>query len=101
MGEVKTSPVEARLVGDLFGGGPPRPGAIRFYDSPLYRPAGFHFSCPCGCGAIGAVKVEGDGSWRWNGSREMPTVHPSVALSIGPGEPHWHGYLTDGVWTSC
>jgi hypothetical protein len=100
MGEVKTPPVEARLVEDLFAGSPPA-GAIAFYDSLLHKPGGLHFACPCGCGAIGAVKIAGDNAWQWNGDRERPTVRPSVAFSKQVGDPHWHGWLTDGVWTSC
>jgi hypothetical protein len=36
--------------------------------------------------------------WRWNGSRETPSLTPSI-LHWGNGrkEPAtWHGYLTDG-----
>lgn len=99
MGEVKTTPVEVRLVDSLFGGDVPA-GAVKFYSSPLYQPAGFHFACPCGCGAIGAVKVAGDNAWGWNGDRDKPTVRPSVAFGTKDG-PHWHGWLTDGVWRSC
>jgi hypothetical protein len=100
MGEVRTEPVEAQLVDDIFSGGVPA-GAIKFYASPLYQPAGFHFACPCGCGEIGAVKVAGDNAWQWNGNRDKPTVRPSVAFSTKSGNPHWHGWLTDGVWESC
>jgi hypothetical protein len=36
--------------------------------------------------------------WNWNGSKELPTLTPSI-LHWGKGrkEPAtWHGYLTDG-----
>lgn len=62
----------------------------------------FWYRCPCGCGAGGPLIV-GNGfkpntkrpSWKWNGSTEKPTLHPSVH-HVG----HWHGWLTDGVWRS-
>lgn len=58
------------------------------------------YVCPCGCGVIGRLLV-GDGhkpggdrpSWNWNGSREEPTLQPSVNHV-----DHWHGYLRDGYW---
>jgi hypothetical protein len=60
------------------------------------------YACPCGCGTAGALRV-GQGakpaqtpSWLWNGSKEAPTLTPSVH-HIG----HWHGWLTDGMWLSC
>ncbi len=60
------------------------------------------YACPCGCGASGALRVGLNEkptkapSWAWNGSKEKPTLTPSVH-HIG----HWHGFLTDGVWLSC
>jgi len=37
-------------------------------------------------------------AWRWNGSKEAPTLTPSI-LHWGNGRDKpatWHGYLTDG-----
>lgn len=97
MVEVKTEPVKAMLSMRLFDD--ERPGAIKFYKSRDHDPHGFNFKCPCGCGMLGAVRVVENG-WTWNGSKEAPTVHPSVLL-YGKDGPHWHGWLKDGVWTSC
>jgi len=55
------------------------------------------FTCPCGCGKIGAVIVETDTEkgWKWNGDKINPTFTPSI-LQIGGC--CWHGYLTNGEW---
>ncbi|SON54287.1 hypothetical protein HDIA_0746 [Hartmannibacter diazotrophicus] len=104
MSAVRTHPIRAQLVDKLFHDYAPA-GAIKFYVSKDHDPAGFNFRCPCGCEAIGGVKVAGEGAWRWNGSYQRPTVDPSVMLSVPDGKggtvEHWHGWLKDGVWTSC
>lgn len=102
MSEVKTPPVTATVIADRGEAeilGHPA-GTIQFFDAIGHSPRGFHFVCPCGCGAIGGVTVAGDGCWEWNGSRDKPTVRPSVRLGDKRGS-HWHGFLTDGVWSSC
>lgn len=99
MAEVKTQPVDVSLVESIVAKEAPA-GAIKFYKTAEHEPAGFHFQCPCGCGMVGAVNVA-PGGWTWNGSREKPTVRPSVRLSDTRGNSHWHGWLTDGVWRSC
>jgi hypothetical protein len=61
------------------------------------------YFCPCGCGTENRLLV-GDGhkpdgarpSWRWNGLRSEPTLHPSVHM-VG----HWHGWLRGGYWETC
>lgn len=98
MSEVKTQPVAAQLVDSIIDA---PAGAFKFFDAEGYSPRGFHFQCPCGCGSVGGVRVAGPNAWTWNGSRERPTVRASVLLGDHAGKPHWHGYLTDGVWTSC
>lgn len=100
MSEVKTAPVLSTLVDSIVDEAAPA-GAIKFYETGEHKPAGFHFQCPCGCRSVGAVKVAGPGAWTWNGSRDKPTVRASVLLHNQDMSPHWHGYLTDGVWESC
>ncbi len=100
MGEVKTPDVAVTLVDSIVADDAPA-GAIKFYEAQDYKPAGFHFQCPCGCRSVGGVRVAGDRSWEWNGSRDKPTVRPSVLLYDADRQPHWHGWLTDGVWRSC
>jgi len=56
------------------------------------------FACPCGCGAFGGVLVKGEHAWGWNGDLEKPTTTPSIRFV---GGCNWHGYLTDGIFTSC
>lgn len=60
------------------------------------------YSCPCGCGAAGALRVGENEkpaespSWAWIGGKEETTLHPSVH-HIG----HWHGWLKDGYWVQA
>lgn len=60
------------------------------------------YSCPCGCGAAGALRVGENEkpaespSWAWTGGKEKTTFHPSVH-HIG----HWHGWLKDGYWVQA
>lgn len=104
MSEVKTPDVAVILLPDrevadgIVGA---QAGAIQFFSLHGLNPHSFHFQCPCGCGSVGGVKVAGEGAWQWNGSRDKPTVRPSVLLHGEDGSPHWHGWLTDGVWRSC
>lgn len=56
-----------------------------------------YFTCPCGCGQVGACPVRGIG-WTWNKSLEKPTLAPSILL---PSGCRWHGYLTDGEFRQC
>lgn len=100
MSEVKTQPVVAILVESIVSDDAPA-GAIKFYEAEGFSPRGFHFQCPCGCRSVGAVTVAGPNAWQWNGSRDKPTVRASVLLYDKDRQPHWHGYLTDGVWISC
>ena len=65
-----------------------------------YEGEHFAYSCPCGCGSIGRLRIgekQKPGlspSWEWDGNRESPTLSPSIH-QIG----HWHGYLRAGFWT--
>lgn len=98
MYEVKTPDIAVVLADSIIDA---PPGAIKFFDAEGFEPRGFNFQCPCGCGALGSVRVAGPHAWQWNGSRDKPTVRPSVLLGDTKGNPHWHGWLTDGVWKSC
>jgi len=57
-------------------------------------------SDPRGC--ILALPLVGDRPWRWNGSKESPTLEPSIdrkPIDEKPGfagQPGWHGFLVDG-----
>lgn len=105
MAEVKTAPVVAQHIAD----------EASFEDEyEMGRAAGsfriegdyFWYCCPCGCRQIGALRVgighkpphtaEDRATWEWNGSLDAPTLSPSVHHVR-----HWHGWLKDGVWTSC
>ena len=36
-------------------------------------------------------------TWEWTGSRETPTLLPSILVHGDEGQPdRWHGYLRDG-----
>ncbi|TPM41530.1 DUF6527 family protein [Mesorhizobium sp. B2-3-4] len=104
MSEVKTEPVTATYFDDWHKQRTAKvAGSISV--SPFPDEDGnqyLSYCCPCGCGRLAPLLV-GNGfkpaespSWQWNGSREKPTLTPSIN-HIG----HWHGYLTDGVWRSC
>lgn len=62
--------------------------------------------CPCGCGATGGINfdvpdgrgVQNSPKWKWNGSKDKPTLTPSILRTAGC---RWHGYLTNGVFISC
>lgn len=89
--------VEARH-GDLFEEAEALPpGTIQFEAAD----AGLFYNCPCGCGRFGYLPFRGSQperpSWEWDGSREKPTLTPSVHdLVCG-----WHGWLRAGIWVSC
>lgn len=100
MGEVKTAPVVATMfedIDDVRG----KAGAFEYYRHGDKFPAGMIYACPCGCGRLGSLQFREPTrpekpSWEWNGNREKPTLSPSVWH-----KGHWHGWLRDGVWTSC
>lgn len=107
MPEVKTPPLTAQHIPDKgafqvdFCTGRIA-GSFRVDEPDSDGEQTFWYCCPCGCGALGPLTV-GKGfkpsstpSWNWNGSLEKPTLTPSVH-HVG----HWHGWLTNGVWTSC
>lgn len=72
----------------------------------LYRDpskkAGIEFKCPCGCGLVGYLPINGEGrpgpSWDWDGDEESPTLSPSVYNTGFPCK--WHGWLRNGKWES-
>lgn len=83
----------------LLNGGP---GTIRFDNNAEGQPARMPFKCPCGCGIVAGVSLKpaNPNGWEWNGSKDKPTLSPSVLIKDGDGE-HWHGWLRDGIWESC
>lgn len=86
-------------------------GVYSFYSRGDNARAGMLFGCPCGCGQMMSIAIEGGGSggpqWHWNGSEERPTTTPSILiyqLEEGTGRivgEHWHGYLNEGEFRSC
>lgn len=97
MGEVRTTPVEARRCEDIDEVRSAA-GAFEYYQDGERFPAGMIYCCPCGCGVTGALRFRpaASPSWEWDGNLEKPTLSPSVH-HVG----HWHGYLRNGVWESC
>lgn len=49
---------------------------------------GISFRCP-GCGDAHHVPTSGPTAWSWNGSRESPTITPSIDVKSGHYAPHW------------
>lgn len=81
---------DSGIAGSFWIGEPDSDGEVAFW-----------YCCPCGCRQIAPLTVgrgfkpaEGP-SWEWNGSKDRPTLSPSVNHT-----GHWHGWLRDGVWTS-
>lgn len=95
MSEVRTEPVPFTVVAEIGKDSPP--GAAEYWPSGH----GFNFRCPCGCKAVGGVRIAGAGAWQWDGNREKPTVSPSVLLYADANQGHWHGWLRNGIWESC
>lgn len=98
--EVKTQPVKAQRFDDIDDVRK-QPGAFEYYKSGDRYPAGMIFSCPCGCGRQRSLQFRPAdeperASWQWDGNVESPTLQPSVHW-----RGHWHGWLRNGVWTSC
>jgi len=76
--------VKATLVDDLFGPGGDAPGAFQLHGEP---PRLLHFRCPC-CGDViggASLRPENPAGWDWDGSREHPTLSPSLLVSTGDG----------------
>lgn len=88
--------VAARLVDDW----PEQPGDYVFATNSHGVVCALVYCCPCGCGVPHSAMIKIDDStprpcWTWNGSRDKPTLRPSLLATIGCC---WHGYLTDGVF---
>jgi len=89
-----------------------KPGSFFYCSTESHGPsAGIIHSCPCGCGNLGHLNLDpaaGRPLWTNAGTREKPTLTPSVGIKkyrddqdVEADGYHWHGYLTNGVWTSC
>lgn len=78
-----------------------KPGEACWMKNLEGKPSVLAFSCPCGCQEIVHVPLainHGGQGWEWNGSEDKPTTRPSILRTTGC---RWHGYLTDGIFTSC
>lgn len=88
-----------------------KPGEFKFYHDDRGYPLGvivkppgvlWPIRCPVTRDKAKADKAGNSGTfWHWNGSKEKPTLHPSIGvraerLSNGRSGYEWHGYLTDG-----
>lgn len=72
---------------------------------PEYGERSMTFVCPCGCGVIHRVKVQGPDDpppdpvlgpcWAWDGVLDAPTLRPSLHMQR---TCQWHGFLTAGVF---
>jgi len=93
-------------VSDINSDEGAKPGAYAFMivnDEKI----GIQHSCPCGCGMRSAMWFAGTetkhaGGPEWSASGEWPKVTLSPSIGINPKDEkgyHWHGYLTNGVWT--
>lgn len=78
-----------------------KPGASCWLrDHVRQLPAVLVFVCPCGCGATVHIPVKpfDPMGWTWDGNLERPTLSPSIQRTTGC---RWHGWLRNGVLTTC
>lgn len=63
------------------------------------------FHCPgCECGhgvPVNGTKGENGAGWSWNGSKESPTLNPSILVNgragfVNPTQPKCHSFVRDG-----
>lgn len=73
------------------------PGAFALVKDPV---DGIFLMCPCGCRDIRHLPIGGKG-WTWDGSRDLPTLTPSILMRDIRGGVHWHGFLTAGFFTQA
>lgn len=45
--------------------------------------------------------LPGIASWHWDGSRERPTLAPSIFVDMRNTPPGWHGFARAGVLETC
>lgn len=79
------------------------PGSLFFAGDGTDRPW-LHHHCP-GCGKRGGLRIYGEAktespSWELQ-SRDPVTLSPSVHHAADLGGCGWHGFLQNGIWTSC
>lgn len=78
------------------------PGTCEIVNSSDPAHIKLRYVCPCGCGRLRIVHAKTgekvQGCWAWNGDRNKPTLTPSINCLQGC---KWHGFITDGVFTTC
>lgn len=81
------------------------PGMGSFHLSQRDEWSSFIFICPCGCGDHRCIPIKepinvdhGKNIWSWDGDLKRPTIKPSIRDTANC---KWHGWLTDGRFTSC
>lgn len=94
----------ADLINDRYVGRECDIGRVSYYVESINEvTAGIMFFCP-GCMHICSCNftvIDGNPVWSWNGSREAPTIRPSIVHDPAKGGCGWHGYLTDGFFKAC
>lgn len=66
-------------------------------------PTDIIYRCP-GCGEIVFCTLKPDPrtpAWEMTGTREAPTLSPSIIHDKAKGGCGWHGWLRDGVFREC
>lgn len=79
---------------------PEAPGEYKIVLDDAGRPGRILFACPCGCGSHPGArfKPSDPNGWDFAGTVDKPTITPSILVIGGCA---WHGYLTDGIFTTC
>ncbi len=73
------------------------------YGSDDGRLSAILYRCP-GCGepvSCDLKPTDRKPSWEMTGTKEKPTLNPSIIHDKKLGGCGWHGYLTDGVFRPC
>jgi len=83
-------PVKAEAVkyNSLFDN--PKPGQYCVKDGYLL------FCCPCGCGSLTNLPIDGSRVWQFN--LIECSITPSIRQLVGC---KYHGFLTEGFWIFC
>lgn len=78
------------------------PGTCELFPSVDGQSMSLRYICPCGCGRMRIVPAQTgekvERRWLWNGNKNKPTLTPSINCLDGC---KWHGFITDGVFTTC
>lgn len=90
--------MKARVVKEIDFQG--EPGDIEFVEDRKGVLHSIIACCPrCAIPCVLPIRTNPPHGWSWNGSKESPTLQPSIHHNNG--SCGWHGYLKDGEFVPC